>query len=271
MTTTSRSELQNPADRGPGLSMYRPLELATNVFAHERSSVADPNLSELNHRVSAAGFEPPGAEIAAWRRLARIVEIEPTGLTPAEICDAALIWRERQLLRQRIVALESPPSSSNENKSDGVRKSWGFVGSRDWENWGIGLDADGLWHLFHFNRNGAGWIQHQHAALRIPAGMPHDLGSRFVSNRGLLALDAAHAVWKRHAKRACRRAMTLKAIKPPMSRLRRAIREALEKEGHSPDGMPVSAYRGESWQAHIKFGYAVRREGRRGLAFACHY
>jgi hypothetical protein len=58
-----------------------------------------------------------------------------------------------------------------------------FVGHRDWENWGLGLDVDQVWHLFHFQRQDGQWRRHQHCALRIPGGLPASLAQAFVSGR----------------------------------------------------------------------------------------
>ncbi|MFG0242999.1 MAG: hypothetical protein ACF8R9_09455 [Phycisphaerales bacterium JB054] len=61
-------------------------------------------LDDANAQLRERGFDPPGRDLAAWERLARIVEREPSSMTLAEIFDWAIAWSDREQLRARIAA-----------------------------------------------------------------------------------------------------------------------------------------------------------------------
>ena len=56
-------------------------------------------LPELNVRLWAEWFEPPGKGLAAWVRLARIVQVDPASVTGDELVEEALAWAERVRVR----------------------------------------------------------------------------------------------------------------------------------------------------------------------------
>lgn len=61
-----------------------------------------------------------------------------------------------------------------------VHKQPPWPGSNEWENWGIGLAADGKWHLYHFHRNNYRWIPHHHVTLTVPSGVADALARKFL-------------------------------------------------------------------------------------------
>lgn len=150
-----------------------------------------------------------------------------------------------------------------------------WPGSDCWENWGIGLAADGSWHLFHFLRQTGGWTRHRHATLVIPTGIAHALASNLI-RFGFLTMKDAHAILLEHASGGVNPEVhedeVVAKIKSPMSRLRAAIREAARQEGHRPKGMPITAptKRPKTWRARVRFGKVEKREGS-GYQFCCHY
>jgi hypothetical protein len=141
-----------------------------------------------------------------------------------------------------------------------------WPGSDCWENWGIGLASDGSWHLFHFLRQNGGWRRHRHATLVIPTGIAHALASKLI-RFGFLTMKDAHAILLEHASGGVSSKLhedeVVAKIKSPMSRLRAAIREAAEQEGHRPKGMPITAptKRPKTWRARARFGKVEKREG----------
>lgn len=228
-------------------------------------------IAEVDLDLRRLGFDPPGTDLDTWLHLARIIEVDPSQMTAAELYEEALAWVDRtriqeqirQRLRRKGTGRRNLPSRST---APGENTGFGFVGNRDWENWGLGLDVDQGWHLFHFQRRDGQWRRHQHCALRIPGGLPGSLAQAFVSGRGELTEGVARGLWKQHA-RNLTAGSTVDKVKSALSRLRAKILEALEKEGHRPEGNPFLWQPDQqAWRSLLKFGYATRGE-RRGYRF----
>ena len=258
-----------------------PFVAAESIAAERRQALrefrgaARELMAEVDADLRREGFTPPGANLDAWIKLARIIQVDPSDLTVSEIYEEALAWAERIRVKERIRnRITSHGDRRAEGESGGnaqgvavANHSFAFRGHLDWENWGLGLDCAGRWHLFHFSRQSGQWQRHKHAAIRIPAGIPEGLAQHFASCGPRLSLPDAHAVWKAHAKGFTSMANVVRAVKKPLSRLRRAIREVVQKEGHRPAGMPVAWMRTERcWQARIKFGSALKRD-KAGITF----
>jgi len=151
--------------------------------------------------------------------------------------------------------------------------SW--PGSDRWENWGVGLVPDGSWQLYHFHRTTGAWVRHRHATLIIPTGIAHALANKFI-RFGFLNIKDAHGILLEHASGGISAEIhedeVIAKIKSPMSRLRAAIREAAEREGHTPKGMPIMAptRRPRNWRARARFGMAEKR-GDRSYQLLIHY
>ena len=58
-------------------------------------SLREASLPELNARLRAEGFEPPGKGLATWVRLARIVQMDAASVTVDELVEEACAWAER--------------------------------------------------------------------------------------------------------------------------------------------------------------------------------
>lgn len=165
------------------LSPQQRLDLETRLEAvRQRIAEVDLDLRRL-------GFDPPGTDLDAWLHLARVIEVDPSQMTAAELYEETLAWVDRtriqeqirQRLRRKGTGRRNLPSRST---APGENTGFGFVGNRDWENWGLGLDVNQGWHPFHFQRRDGQWRRHQHCALRIPGGLPGSLAQAFVSGRG---------------------------------------------------------------------------------------
>ena len=174
-TIDSQSISQNDASVTPADIDHA---LSIQGESHQLAPSVRRACDEMNRQLTAAGFDPPGDDIAAWSRLAWIVEIDPAGLTLAEICERALAWMDREKLRASVARNGSHPAVSHTKPVESA-KCWGFSGSRDWENWGVGFDVEGGWHLFHFSRTQGAWKRHNHATLTIPSGIPYGLARQF--------------------------------------------------------------------------------------------
>lgn len=209
------------------------------------------------------GFDPPGTDLDAWLHLARIIEVDPSQITVAELYEKALAWVDRtrireqfcQRLRRKEIGRRNLPASSTAPRESRENTGFGFVGHRDWENWGLGLDVNQGWHLYHFQRRDGQWRRHQHCALRIPGGLPGSLAQAFVTGRGELTEGVARSLWKRHARNQTP-GSTVDKVKSALSRLRKAILEAIHKEGHRPEGNPFLWQPDQqAWRSLLKFEY----------------
>lgn len=258
--------LGRAVDAGPREAERLPVAGATG-----QSQVLSGLTDEMSAQLERAGFAPPGNDPDAWSNLARVIGIDPNDRTVREIYDEALAWVERIRVAERIRrAVNDGRSSTQQAREVPENTGFAFTGSSDWENWGLGLDTCGMWHLFHFGRRDGSWRRHAHSSLQIPRGMPDSLAQEFIST-GLLEISQAHAVWKRYANGFTSKARTVQTVKAPLSRLRRAVRDAVRKEGHRPHGTLISWLRDQNcWQARIKFGYATRRE-KGGVGFQTRY
>lgn len=157
-----------------------------------------------------------------------------------------------------VIAANAPQDVAvAETKSDETTSVKSFThrpwpGSKEWHNWGIGLDEHGNWHLFHFQRWGDAnavyrWARHSHASVKIVAGAMADVACRFMERGVLNVTDDSET----------------DRIKPTIARLRRVIKDAVSGEGHSPKGNPVQFNRATSaYQALVKFGRAKRTDSR---------
>jgi hypothetical protein len=156
-------------------------------------------ITEVDLDLRRLGFDPPGTDLDAWLHLARIFEVDPSQMTAAELYEEALAWVDRtriqeqirQRLRRNGTGGRKQPLRSTTPREPRENTGFGFVGHRDWENWGLGLDVDQGWHMFHFQRRDGQWRRHQHCALRIPGGLPGSLAQAFVSGRGELTEGVA--------------------------------------------------------------------------------
>lgn len=239
-----------------------------------RLEAVQQRIVEMNLDLRRLGFDPPGTDLDAWLHLARIIEVDPSTMTAAELYEEALAWADRtriqEQIRQRVrlKATRRPKQSSLSAKPPEPRENtgFGFVGSRDWENWGLGLDVDQGWHLFHFRRQDGQWVRHRHCTLRILGGLPGSLAQAFVMGRGELTEGVARSLWKKHS-RSPTSGSTVDKVKSAVSRLRKIIVEAIEKEGHHPDGKPFVWHADQlSWRSLLKIGYATRGE-KQGFRF----
>lgn len=269
-----------PNQRGPAR------ELAISAIRHwkwnpEQRQALEVRLEEVRRRMAEVdldlqrwGFDPPGTDLEAWLHLARIIEVDPSQMTAAELYHEALAWVDRQRIQEQVrqsVHRKSPrrrgkdPASTNSLKLE-ENTGFGFVGNRDWEKRGLGLDVDQGWHLFHFQRRDGQWRRHQHCALRIPGGLPGSLAQAFVTGRGELTEGVARSLWRKHARNPTA-GSTVDKVKSALSRLRKAILDTISKEGHRPEGSPfVWQPDQQTWCSWLKFGYAIRGE-KRGYGF----
>lgn len=227
-------------------------------------------IAEVDLDLQRLGFDPPGTDLDAWLHLARIIEVDPSTMTAAELYEETLAWvdrtRIREQIRQRLrrkgTGRRNLPASSTAPRESRENTGFGFVGHRDWENWGLGLDVNQGWHLFHFQRRDGQWRRHQHCALRIPGGLPGSLAQAFVTGRGELTEGVARSLWKQHSRNPTP-GSTVDKVKSALSRLRAAILEAIHKEGHRPDGNPFLWQPDQqAWRSLLKLGYATRGERR---------
>lgn len=142
-----------------------------------------------------------------------------------------------------------------------------WAGWSEWENWGAGLAADGSWHLYHFQRKKEfRWVRHRHVSVPIPGGIPDGL-ARKLMRFGFVGLKDAHEVLRDHAtgpvEQHVLEVQVIAKIKSPMSRLRAAIKQAIQNEGYKLAGLPISSptKNAKNWRAKIKFAHLIRRDG----------
>jgi hypothetical protein len=179
----------------------------------------------------APGAEPVTDEIAD-AFAAGVVNERPAEFTPQPTSVVEVVEGEEQIPEKRY-----------------THRPW--PGSKDWHNWGVGSDEQGMWHLFHYQRSGDTraifrWIRHTRARVPISAGQMDELARRFAREGSVQATDAA----------------TIERLKPVVSRLRKVIREAVAKEGHRPTGNLIKSpsKTDPAWTALIVFGTVVVRE-----------
>ena len=122
------------------------------------------------------------------------------------------------------------------------RRHW--PGADKWHNWGVGVDDDNNWHLFHFHREGKSqWVRHNHAYLNITPGRLAQT-AKLLADGGELGIDAS-----------------ISAVKPWVSRLRMAIVKAVHGEGIFPQGNPIPFdYERATYRPVIRFGRVKRNE-----------
>lgn len=238
-------------------------------FAHEAGSLLEASfhkacLTELNARLRQDEFEPPGQNLSAWVRLARIVQVDPATTSIEELVEEACAWAERVRVMERIRMrlVDCGPILGAQQNGSAASKRFSFKGNRDWENWGLGIDANNCWHLFHFDRSDGSWKRHNQVALKIPQSLPGDFAKGFVSGRGILAVVDAYSAWKR-----CNRGISVASmdrVKTPMSRLRESIKDAVASEGHRPEGLSIVWCRKDQlWRSRVRFGHALPASGGR--------
>gem|GEM_PF-5446860 len=250
------------------------LSAAKRIQLQQRLEAIRRRIAEVDLDLRRLGFDPPGTDLDAWLHLARIIEVDPSQLTATDLYQEALAWVDRtriqeqirQRLRRKQTGRKHQPSSATTQRETRENTGFGFVGHRDWENWGLGLDVNQGWHLFHFRRRDGLWVRHQHCALRIPGGLPGSLAQAFVTGRGELTEGVARGLWKQLARNPTP-GSTVDKVKSALSRLRAAILEAIQKEGHRPEGNSFLWQPDQqAWRSLLKFGYATRGE-RRGYRF----
>lgn len=129
-----------------------------------------------------------------------------------------------------------------------IHKPW--PGSDSWHNWGVGVDDEGRWHLFHFWRSGDAsaiyqWKHHRHARVKIAAGQMDAIARRFVEQQSLPVSGDDE----------------IERIKPVISRLRKVLGAAVLAEGHKPEGSPIQSPTADrpAYLAAIKFGKVVNK------------
>jgi hypothetical protein len=139
-----------------------------------------------------------------------------------------------------------------------IHKPW--PGSDSWHNWGIGVDDEGIWHLFHFWRSGDAqaiyhWKHHRYARVKIAAGQMDAIARRFIEQQSLPISDDDE----------------IERIKPIISRLRKVLSDAVLAEGHKPKGSPIQSPTTDrsAYLAVIKFGKAVNKN--RHIRLDCTY
>jgi hypothetical protein len=128
-------------------------------------------------------------------------------------------------------------------------KRW--PGWEHWHNWGIGIDRRGIWHIFHYKRSGDAhsyffWYHHRRARMQFADGRMEEL-ARVFATRGIVPVEGPDQ---------------LKLLKPTISRLRTAIKEAIDAEGLTPPGNPIlpPTKNRASWVAAVKFGTVEMRD-----------
>lgn len=109
-------------------------------------------VDELNRELERFGFAVT-ADLDSWEHLARIIQVDPSEMTAAELYQEALAWVDRvrieEQIRQQVSGVAQSPSNppavepviaEQERENTG----WGFLANRDWENWGVGRDIRGV-------------------------------------------------------------------------------------------------------------------------------
>jgi hypothetical protein len=191
------------------------LSAAKRIELQHRLEAVRRRIAEVDLDLQRLGFDPPRTDLDGWLHLARIIEVDPSTMTAAELYEEALAWVDRiriqeqirQRLRRKRAGRRNLPASSTTPRESRANTGFGFVGNRDWENWGLGLDVNQGWHLFHFQRRDGSWRRHQHCELRIPSGLPGSLAQAFVSGRAERPRSPAPpALRRRQVQRIVRRA-----------------------------------------------------------------
>jgi hypothetical protein len=228
-------------------------------------------VDELNQELERFGFAVT-PDLDSWEHLARIIQVDPSEMTAAELYQEALAWVDRVRIEGRIrqqvcgvtqpasnLSAEEPSPAEPERENTG----WGFLGNRDWENWGVGRDIRGVWHLYHFHRRDGAWKRHRHCTLEIRGGLQDGLAQAFLSECGQVTEGLARDVWQGYS-RGMSSESTTNLVKPAISNLRKAIREAIRKEGHHPHGSPISwVARQRTYRARVRFGHVSCDENSR--------
>ena len=228
-------------------------------------------VDELNQELERFGFAVT-ADLDSWEHLARIIQVDPAEMTAAELYQEALAWVDRvrieERIRQQIGGVAQSPSNlpsaepvpaEQERENNG----WGFLGNRDWENWGVGRDIRGVWHLYHFHRGDGAWKRHRHRILEIRGGLQDGLAQAFLSECGQVTEGLARDVWQGYS-RGMSSESTTNLVKSAISNLRKAIREAIRKEGHRPHGSPISwVAKQRTYRARVRFGHVSCDENSR--------
>ena len=218
-------------------------------------SLREACVPELNARLRVEGFEPPGKGLAAWVRLARIVEVDAASVTVDELVEEACAWAERVRVTERIrMQVAGPGITGSTVPSQG---NYSFPGSREWGNWGLGMDWKGRWHLFHMPRDHGGWVRQRFAITEIPTGIPDGLARGLVAGNGILPLVEAQNIWQQFSRGISASGRGTGPVRSPMTKLRRAIERMLQQDGHEPQGLPIVWNRTERhWRSRIRFGNA---------------
>lgn len=174
---------------------------------------------------------PYPASIEDWQRLATLAGLNPNFVLQGQWKPADVLPIIEGYLQRR--AKPAKPYT---------HKPW--PGSRDWHNWGIGRDAEGNWHLFHFRRSETvcRWIHHPRAHVPLRGG----------------AIDALAQDFLKHGS-----VVYQPKIKIAVSRLRSVICKAVADEGHRPQGDPIPYHSARRCYAPVvQFGIATRQNGR---------
>lgn len=108
---------------------------------HDLAATSE-DLAEMAMNLQSIGFPVLANTIEVWHNLARIIQIDPTGLSIEEIYDDALLWVEQQRVIERIrqSVLSSRKPAKPKKQSEQGHPRFGFPGHNDWVNWGLGLD-----------------------------------------------------------------------------------------------------------------------------------
>ena len=231
-------------------------------------------VDELNRELERFGFAVT-ADLDSWEHLARIIQVDPAEMTAADLYQEALAWVDRvrieERIRQQVSGVgQAPVQSSTEDRvaaePERENTGWGFLGNRDWENWGVGRDIRGVWHLYHFHRGDGAWKRHRHRILGIRGGLQDGLAQAFLSGCGQVTEGLARDVWQGYS-RGMSSESTTNLVKSAISNLRKVIREASRKEGHRPDGSPISwVAKQRTYRARVRFGH-VSCEGNSRFRF----
>lgn len=253
----------------PGNEAEEQLAGVIQSWKFSASSNDQPTVEDMSEVLTKIGFNPPGDDPAKWMMLARVIQVDPHGLTLRDLYDEARAFAERVRVVDRVRAGNRPPVDDDEpRRSAGAGRRFAFEGNLDWENWALGFEAPSKWHIYHFSRTCGMWKRHQHVVLRIPRGMAEDLAKTLVTNGGRMTLNDARGVWRKHSTGRSLLAKTMNATKVPMCRLRKAIVEAVRNEGHRIQGSPIVwSRKTKSWTSLMKVG-TVSRSDRGGPFFS---
>lgn len=77
------------------LKPERRRQLDLLMEARRRVAAVNTDLQQL-------GFDPPGTDLEAWLHLARIIEVDPSQMTAAELYQEALAWVDRTQIQEQI-------------------------------------------------------------------------------------------------------------------------------------------------------------------------